>query len=59
VLGLQECIAHHTSGLGGTHTKVAETFVKNVVTASIFHIASEGIEIQMEAMMRTLGTTKQ
>jgi hypothetical protein len=58
VMGLQEAIAHHSSGLGGTRTKVSETFVKNVATAAIFHIVSEEIKMPMEAMMRILGTTK-
>jgi hypothetical protein len=41
IKGLKKSIAHHTNDKGGTRTAAAETFVKNVVTASVFHIASK------------------
>jgi RNase H-fold protein (predicted Holliday junction resolvase) len=58
VLGLKHSISHHTSSKGGTRSISAETFVKNVVVASVFHMVAEGLEVPVELVIKHLGTTK-
>ena len=41
VTGLMQSIAHHTDSKGGTRTTAAETFVKDVISASVWNIAMQ------------------
>jgi hypothetical protein len=60
VQGLKASIAHHTNSKGGTRSLAAETFVKDVVTASVWHIvaASKEHKIAMGPVVDALGTNR-
>jgi hypothetical protein len=64
VQGLKSSIAHHTNSKGGTRSLAAETFVKDVVTASVWHIvaasaaSSKEHKIAMGPIVDALGTNR-
>ena len=63
VQGLKSSIAHHTNSKGGTRSLAAETFVKDVVTASVWHIvaaaaSSKEHKIAMGPIVEALGTNR-
>lgn len=56
VEGIKESIEHHTNG-PGTRTVAAETFVKNVVAASVFSISKDKISVGTAKLAKCLGTS--
>lgn len=58
VKGLRKSLAHHTNEKGGTRTAPAEAFVKNVCTASLFHIVPKGGKIPATELTNLLGASR-
>jgi hypothetical protein len=58
VAGIKRSIAHHTpSNKGGTRPIAAATFVKNVVSACIFHVVAENLEFKPTELKNAIGTS--
>ena len=57
VLGLRNCIFHHTTD-SGRRTTAAKTLVKNIVSGAIFHLVDEGMEFSMAHTQQALGVSK-
>jgi hypothetical protein len=57
VMGIKRAIGYHISQ--GSRTKVAETFVKNVIVACLFHLVTEGDaeSLQVKTLATKLGTS--
>lgn len=58
VAGIKRSIAHHTpSNKGGTRPIAAATFVKNVVSACIFHVVAENLEFKPTELKNAIGAS--
>lgn len=58
VQGLKASIAHHTNSKGGTRSLAAKTFVKDVVTASVWNFVSKKYKLAMRPIVDALGTNR-
>ena len=56
--GIKVSVAHHTKSAGGNRHVAEETFVKNVVVASVFKIVKEGHKICKADLIKSIGASR-
>ena len=58
IVGIKDCINHHTQQRGGTCTTADEVLIKNIAVAYLFCITKDNIHISNTALNRATGASR-